>query len=123
MGKMALFCTAHHAGKPSRLISFSRGSFLRDLPRAIYAVRWAFAAAAFSIAVAMLLAMGYQRVQGQYLLPARPAIRVEPNGHFVDAVPSGAAVSSMGPFAHASAIGHNRSTVSMPIPDHLAGPG
>jgi RNA polymerase sigma factor (sigma-70 family) len=56
MGKMALFCTAQHAGRSALVAKVSLGSVLRNFPRSVYAVRWALVAAAFSLAVALLVA-------------------------------------------------------------------
>jgi RNA polymerase sigma factor (sigma-70 family) len=56
MGKMALFCTAQHAGRSMAVAKLSFGAVLRNFPRSVYAVRWVLAALAFSLAVAMLAA-------------------------------------------------------------------
>jgi RNA polymerase sigma-70 factor (ECF subfamily) len=77
MGKMSLFCAARSAGGPVRVPRFSSRSFLHELPRGVYSVRWAFAAAAFSLIVAVLLGTGYRQAQSHYVMPASPATGVE----------------------------------------------
>ena len=57
MGKMALFCTARHAGHSATVAKISLATALRNLPQSVYAVRWALAAAAFSMGVALLVAL------------------------------------------------------------------
>lgn len=56
MGKMALYCTAQHAGRSMAVAKVSLGSVIRNFPRSIYAVRWALAAAILSLAAALLVA-------------------------------------------------------------------
>jgi RNA polymerase sigma-70 factor (ECF subfamily) len=56
MGKMALFCTAQHAGRSMAVAKVSFGTVIRNFPRSLYAVRWALAAAILSLAAALLVA-------------------------------------------------------------------
>ncbi|HEY2587815.1 MAG TPA: sigma-70 family RNA polymerase sigma factor [Tepidisphaeraceae bacterium] len=56
MGKMALFCTAQHAGRSMAVAKVSLGAVIRNFPRSVYAVRWALAAAILSLAAALLVA-------------------------------------------------------------------
>jgi RNA polymerase sigma-70 factor (ECF subfamily) len=79
MGKMSLFCSARFGSRPAHFSHFSARSLLRDLPRGIYSVRWALAAAGFSLIIALLLALGYDRVRSQYSIPSSSAVRVEAN--------------------------------------------
>jgi hypothetical protein len=80
MGKMSLFCTARN-GIPPGPSGFFTGSFLRDFPRSLYTARWALAAAGLSLAAAMLVSTGYQKMQSQNALPNSPAVRVADASH------------------------------------------
>lgn len=77
MGKMALFCTARHGVRPVRIEDFSPRSIIRNLPRNIHSLRWAFAGAAFSLIVAFFLATSYRQVRSQFSMPASHTARVE----------------------------------------------
>lgn len=77
MGKMSLFCTARHGVRPLRIRDFSPRSLIRNLPRNVYAIRWALAGAAFSLMIAMLLATSYRQVRSQLSLPGSHPTRVE----------------------------------------------
>jgi RNA polymerase sigma-70 factor (ECF subfamily) len=78
MAKMSLFCTARNGIPPGASRFFTR-SFLRDFPRSFYSARWALAAAALSMAAAMLVSSGYQKMQSQYSVPGATAHRIEAN--------------------------------------------
>ena len=70
MGKMSLFCAARRLGGP-RPGGLLRGFSLRDLPHKLYSIRWALAAASFSLAVALLLALGYRSMSWPWAMHSR----------------------------------------------------
>lgn len=78
MAKMSLFCTARNGIPPGASRFFTR-SFLRDFPRSLYSARWALAAAGLSLAAAMLVSNGYQKMQSQSSHSGPPAVRVAAN--------------------------------------------
>jgi len=77
LGKMALLCRAHEAGiRLPASVRLIRG--LISAPRAVYQVRWALAAAIFSLLVALLGSRTLSHIQ----IPHGPAVQPE---HRIDA--------------------------------------
>jgi len=64
LGKLSLYCAAKNGIKP-----FSWKQMVGSLPKSAYALRWAIAAAAFSLIVCALATMGLRQVQWK---PAQP---------------------------------------------------